>query len=49
LEAIGLEMQATIHDSDQIRNLGQEYTQLEEMLEQAFEQWELMSKGELPA
>jgi hypothetical protein len=42
-------MQTAVHDSDQIHKLGQEYTHLEEKLEQAFEKWELMSKGELPA
>jgi ATP-binding cassette subfamily F protein 3 len=49
LEAMGHEMQSASHDSDQIRRLGQEYARLEGQLEQAIEQWELMSKGELPA
>jgi ATP-binding cassette subfamily F protein 3 len=49
LAEIGQELQTAGQDADQIRRLGQEYARLEEQLEEAMQQWELMSKGELPA
>jgi ATP-binding cassette subfamily F protein 3 len=49
LAEIGQELQVVGPDADQIRRLGQEYARLEDQLEQAMQEWELMSKGELPA
>ena len=49
LAAIGQKLQDAGGDAEKIRRLGQEYARVESQLEQAMHEWELMSKGELPA